>query len=66
MDKVLEERTEPTERATLTVYEAAKLLGVGRNQTYQAIREGKIPHLRIGSRIVIPRAALSKLLNGAG
>lgn len=51
-----------TTTATLTAVEAAKLLGIGRNQAYEAIRRGEIPSLRIGGRIVIPRAKLMRLL----
>lgn len=52
------------ERATLTVDEVAKLLGVGRNNAYKAIEEGKIPSIRIGKRLVVPKQALDRLLNG--
>lgn len=54
------------ERATLSVVEAAKILGVGRNQAYEAVRRGEIPAIRIGGRILVPRAALERLLHGAG
>lgn len=50
------------ERLTLSVPEAAKLLGIGRNLCYDRVRVGEIPGLRIGRRLVIPRAALEKLL----
>ena len=49
---------------TLTVNEAGKLLGLSRNSSYAAIRRGEIPSVRIGKRILVPRAALQKLLNG--
>jgi excisionase family DNA binding protein len=52
--------------AVLTVPEAAKLLGLNRNLAYQAVAEGTIPSLRFGRRIVIPRAALERLLSGTG
>ena len=52
------------ERETYTVSEAAKVLGIGRLTIYQAIREGKMPALRIGRkpRIVVPREALRRML----
>ena len=53
-----------TERLTLTVVEAADLLGVSRNSLYEAVRRGEVPHLRIGRRIVIPRRQLEGLLDG--
>ena len=42
--------------------EAGKLLGLGRNATYEAIRRNEIPHIKIGKRLLIPRAALDRLL----
>jgi excisionase family DNA binding protein len=48
----------------LTVKETAKVLGLGLNQTYEAIRCGLIPSMRIGKRIIVPRAALHKKLAG--
>ena len=48
----------------LTVKETAKVLGLGLNQTYEAIRGGLIPSMRIGKRIIVPRAALHKKLAG--
>ena len=42
-------------RLTLTVEEAAVLLGISRNSAYEAVRRGEIPSVRIGGRIVIPR-----------
>jgi excisionase family DNA binding protein len=53
------------DRATLTVKEAAKLLGIGRNSAYEAAHRGEIPAVRIGRRLVVSRAALDRLL-GAG
>lgn len=50
------------ERATLTVKETAALFGIGRNAAYEAIKRGDIPALRIGRRILVPRAALGLLL----
>ena len=55
--------THPTnDRQTLTVEEAATLLGIGRNSAYQAIARGELPALRFGRRLLIPRAALDRLL----
>ena len=49
-------------RLVLTIEEAGKLLGLGRSGTYEAARRGDIPTLRIGSRILVPKVALLKLL----
>jgi len=40
---------------TITVGEAARYLGIGRNSAYEAVRRNEIPSIRIGRRIVIPR-----------
>ena len=53
------------ERLTLTVPEAARVLGIGRNVAYQAAASGEIPTIKIGRRIVVPRAALERLLENA-
>lgn len=47
----------------LTVHEAARYLGVGRNSAYDAARRGEIPTVRIGRRLLVPRAALERLLS---
>ena len=51
-------------RQTTTITEVAKLLGVGRNQAYEAARRGEIPTIRIGKRLLVPLAALDRLLQG--
>ena len=50
------------DRLVLTIEEAGKLLGLGRSGTYEAARRGDRPPLRIGSRILVPKGALLKLL----
>lgn len=49
-------------RPTLTVEEAAELVGISRGAAYQAARTGEIPTLRIGRRILVPTARLLDLL----
>jgi excisionase family DNA binding protein len=49
-------------RLCVTVPEAAEMLGISRNFAYQLVREGKLPSIRFGKRILIPRAALEKML----
>lgn len=53
-------------RATYGVQEAAKILGIGRNAAYEAARRGEIPTIRIGGRILVPKAALDLMLEKAG
>jgi len=43
---------------TLDVKQAAKLLGIGQNSAYEAVKRGEIPTLKIGRRLVVPTATL--------
>lgn len=53
----------PRMRQTLDVAEAAELLGIGRSAAYEAARRGDLPTVRIGRRVLVPRAALEKMLD---
>jgi excisionase family DNA binding protein len=53
----------PPGRLTLTVAEAAELLGISRGLAYEAVRRGEISSLQIGHRILVPRAAIMKMLD---
>lgn len=50
------------DRLTLTVEEAATLLGISRAFAYEAVARGEIPSIRIGRRILVPKASLRHLL----
>jgi excisionase family DNA binding protein len=52
------------ERLTLTVDEARKMTGLSRGSMYQAIYSGQVPSIRVGRRILVPRARLEQILNG--
>lgn len=55
--------TTPTdERRTLTVDEAARELGIGRTLAFQMARTGELPVIRLGRRVLVPRAALERML----
>lgn len=49
----------------LTVDEYAQWARRGRNQAYQDIKQGRVPSLRLGRAIRIPKAGLRQLVNGA-
>ncbi len=53
---------EPKDRPTLTVEEAGEILGLGRSGAYDAAKRGEIPTIRFGRRLVVPTAALRRLL----
>lgn len=59
-------RNEDASRQTYNVEEAARLLGIGRNQAYEAARRGDFPTIRIGKRLLVSKAALDRMLNGTG
>jgi excisionase family DNA binding protein len=52
-------------RLTLTIPEAAALLGIGKNQAYECARRGELPTIRMGHRILVPRASLARILESA-
>jgi excisionase family DNA binding protein len=56
----------PNEPVALSVKAAAKILGLSRASVYEAVRTGQIPSIRFGKRIVVPRAALNKMLSQTG
>lgn len=45
-----------------TVPQAGQILGIGRSAAYAAAKNGEIPTVKIGRRIVVPIAALERLL----
>jgi excisionase family DNA binding protein len=59
-----EYRSVEDEKLVMTVVEAGKALDLSRNAAYEAVRRGDIPHIKIGRRLLVPRAALERLLSG--
>lgn len=53
---------EPAVHPTVSVDEAAAILGVSRGSAYAAVRAGTIPSVRVGRRLLIPTARLAALL----
>ena len=57
----------PAKRTTYrSVDELASELGISRHAAYNALNRGVIPHIRIGKRFVLPRAAIAEWLRTAG
>jgi excisionase family DNA binding protein len=50
-------------RLTYTLTEAAQQLGISRWLAYEAAHRGELPVCRIGRRMLVPRAALLRLLD---
>lgn len=47
---------------TVSVEDAAVLLGVSRGLAYEAARRGQLPTIRLGRRLLVPRARLLELV----
>ena len=53
----------PGERLVLTVTEAGELLGISRAFAYELVARGELPVIRLGRRIVVPKAALLAMVD---
>lgn len=51
---------------TLTIEECASVLRLSRGSAYEAARTGQIPVIRIGRRLLVPRAKLLQMLGEDG
>jgi excisionase family DNA binding protein len=51
------------EKLTMTVDEAASVLGICRGLAYEKCRTGEIPTVRIGRRLLVSRPALERMLD---
>lgn len=49
-----------------SVEELAAELNLSRAKTYEALRKGQIPSIRVGKRFIIPRAAVRRWLDECG
>jgi excisionase family DNA binding protein len=56
---------EVVEPLTVSVEKAAKLLGISRASAYTYAKAGVLPSVRLGTRLLVPKAALDRLLAGA-
>jgi excisionase family DNA binding protein len=52
--------------ATVSVPAAGRVLGLGRNAAYRAAKDGSLPSIRVGGRVLVPKRALERLLDGGG
>ena len=53
---------DPVTRPTVTVGESAVVLGVSRSSAFAAARTGELPTIRVGRRLLVPTAALRRML----
>lgn len=54
------------ERLTMSVEEAGHALGIGRGLAYELARTGQLPVIRLGRRMLVPRAQLAAMLELPG
>lgn len=53
---------DPTEQPTMTAEETGKALKISRASAYDAIARGEIPSIRVGRRVLVPTAAVRRML----
>jgi excisionase family DNA binding protein len=53
---------DPEQTPTVTVTEAARILGISRNTAYRAVEAGTLPALRYGHKLLVPTARLRALV----
>jgi excisionase family DNA binding protein len=47
---------------TVSVEQAAEILGISRGSAYSLAKAGTLPTVRLGRRLLVPKAALDRLL----
>lgn len=50
------------ERRTVSVAEAARILGISRAHAYDCVRSGELPAIVLGRRIVVSKTVLDRIL----
>lgn len=54
--------TSPPTRLTLSIAEAAELVGISRTTAYELAQSGELPTVRLGRRILVPVNQLADVL----
>jgi excisionase family DNA binding protein len=50
------------QKLTFKVEEAGRILGLSRGAAYARAKDGSLPTIRMGKRLLVPKAALDKML----
>lgn len=53
---------DPRKQPTITVKEAAALLGISERSAYDAVHRGEIPVIRLGRRMTVPTVPILRML----
>ncbi len=64
LDNSISQQTLPGTKMTLSVSEAARMIGISKPKVYDLIREGDLLSIHVGKKIVIPRQAVIDWLSG--
>ena len=49
-------------KRAISISEAAETLGIGISKAYEAAKSGELPTIKLGKRILVPVAALERML----
>lgn len=55
----------PHDRLTYTVDEVAQMLGISRGLAYEMVRQGELPSIRLGRRLLVPCRTFERWLEEA-
>ena len=64
LDSNISQQPMPDTKLTLSVNEAAKMIGISKPKVYDLIREGDLLSIHVGKKIVIPKQAVTDWLSG--
>jgi excisionase family DNA binding protein len=62
MSATIELEKDWRELTALTVSQAARILNIGRNTAYEAVKRGELPSVRFAGRILVPVGELRVML----
>ena len=62
----IESQAPPNQSTYPSVAALAEDIGLSERSTRSALRRGQIPHIRVGRRFILPRAAIADWLRAAG
>ena len=58
LDNSISQQSKPCTKMTLSVNEAAELIGISRPKMYDLLRDGTLPSIHVGKKIVISKQAV--------
>ena len=58
LDNDIPQQSSPESKVTLTVSEAAEMIGISKPSMYEVVRAGKVRSVKVGKKILISRQSL--------